>query len=201
MAESNKVSLFQLLAAVTLLTIGLAVFAVRLFHAGEYAMPGGAALIGSVILILFGGVLLWAGTPRWSKWIILAISPLAIFPAVYSIVGESEEVISLFAQDSTGKEVDLRLWIVDREDGAWVGMSRDKAINHSLDGARLEMLRAGSIQCVIPMLTGDRETTRIIHAMKVQKYAAARIAGAIGLYPLEASENTAALRLDPCEQK
>lgn len=198
MSQSNKVPVFQLLAGVILIAIGLAVFAVRLQHAGDYAMPGGGALIGSLLTLLFGSLLLWSGTRRMIVWIILALSPVAIFPAVYSIVGEAEEVISLYATDSAGQAVDLRLWIVDRDDGAWVGMSRDKALEHALDGARLEMLRAGSVQCVIPRLTDDRETTRAIHAMKVEKYAAARAAGAIGLYPLEATERTAALRLEPC---
>lgn len=100
--------------------------------------------------------------------------------------------------------MDLRSWIVDRSDGAWVGMGRNKAITYKLDGARLDsarldMLRAGKKICVVPALVEDRATIREIHRMKVDKYKAAQISSSIGMYPSEASENTAALRLDPCQ--
>lgn len=78
-------------------------------------------------------------------------------------------------------------------------MSRQKAIEHSLDGARVEILRNGDLHCVIPVLHEDRPTVRAIHAMKVEKYAAARTAAPIGLYPREATEATVVLKLVPCE--
>jgi hypothetical protein len=43
----------------------------------------------------------------------------------------------------------------------------------------------------------DRETVRAIYAHKVEKYAVARAAAAIGLYPREVTDTAAALRLDP----
>lgn len=139
------------------------------------------------------------GKPRFLPWILLILSPVALFPVIYSIMGESEEVISLYATDSKGQPADLRLWIVDREDGAWVGMPRSKAVEHALDGVQLQMLRAGQMVCVVPRLYDeDRETVRAIHAMKVEKYSVAQIAGAIGMYPLEATESTVVLRLDNC---
>ena len=92
--------------------------------------------------------------------------------------------------------------LIDREDGAWVGMPRAKALEHALDGARVEMLRGGERSCVRPALFDeDRETVRAIHVRKVGKYAVARLAGAIGLYPLEAGEGSVALRLDPCPSR
>ena len=187
---------FSLLGFV-LLVVGVAVFAVRLIHAGPYAMPHGGALYGALGALLLGGLLVW-GKPRILCWIALLISPLVLFPAIYSIAGESEEVISLYSTDSNNRPVDLRLWIVDREDGAWVGMPKDKAVEHSLHGAQLRMLRAGENVCVTPVLHEDRPTVRAIHSMKVEKYTVAQLAGAIGSYPLEAPDTTVALRLDPC---
>lgn len=198
MSESPKNSKIQIVFGILFMAIGLAVFAVRLQHDGTYAMPHGGPLLGGLGAMLLGGVLLWSNKPRAIGWIALVLSPVAVFPAIYGIVGELEEVVSLYAVGSNGQKTDLRLWIVDRDDGAWVGMSRNKATEYSLNGARLEMLRAGDIQCVIPMLSEDQATTNEIHAMKVEKYAAARGAAAIGMYPLEATPNTAALRLDPC---
>jgi hypothetical protein len=112
--------------------------------------------------------------------------------------GELEEVVSLYATDSAGNPAELRLWIVDRDDGEWVGMPRWKAVEHSLDGARLRLLRNGETRCVVPVLHEDRATVRAIHTLKVEKYAVARGAAAIGLYPREARETAASLRLDPC---
>ena len=113
-------------------------------------------------------------------------------------MAELEEVVSLYATDSAGQSAELRLWVVDRDDGMWVGMPRSKAVEHSLDGARLELLRSGKTRCIVPVLHEDRPTVRAIHAQKVEKYAVARVSAAIGLYPLEASETSVSLRLDPC---
>jgi len=189
------------MVGVAFIVIGLAVFGIRLIHAGDYSMPQGGGLYGGLAAIMLGLFLIWTEKPRPLVWVALAISPVALFPAIYSIMGESEEVISLYAVDSQGGMVDLRLWVVDREDGAWVGMGREKAQTHSLHGRRMKMLRAGEELCVMPMLHEDRPTVTTIHAMKVEKYAVARMAGAIGLYPLEVTESTVVLRLDPCTNR
>ncbi len=192
-------AVFSLLGII-LLAVGVGVFAVRLIHAGPYAMPHGGPLYVAIAAIVLGAILLW-GRLRVLSWIALVVSPVILFPAIYSIGGEVEEVISLYATDSEDQPVDLRLWIVDRDDGAWVGMSKDKAVEHSLDGAQLEMLRAGEIVCVIPALYEDRPTVGAIHGMKVEKYRVAQMAGAIGVYPTEAPPTSVALRLDPCPQQ
>ncbi len=196
---NEKLSISHIIFAVILLATGLAVFAIRLGHDGPYAMPHSSALYGAMAAIILGGIMLWPAKPRALFWLAIVISPIAVFPALYSIMGESEEVISIYATDANNNPADLRLWIVDREDGAWVGMPRWKAVDHSLDGANLQMLRNGELTCVAPVLFDeDRDTVRAIHAMKVEKYAVAKISGAIGLYPLEATETTVVLRLDPC---
>lgn len=187
-----------LIIGLILLATGLAVFGIRFTHAGAYSMPQGGALLGALGAIAIGGLLITIRQWRPLTWVALIISPVALFPALYSIMGEAEEVISLFATDLQGNERDLRLWIVDRDDGAWVGMPRDKALGNNLDGQQLSMLRQGNIVCVVPKLYDDRDTAGAIHAMKVAKYTVAQISGAIGLYPQEAGEQTVALRLDPC---
>ncbi len=198
MAEERKRSIALLLIGFFAIAVTLGVFLVRLRHAGPYVMPEGGAVIGACGLIVIAGLLLWQGAPRAFNWIAIIVMPVALFPAVYSIVGEWEEVISIYAVDGEGTQTNLRLWVVDREDGTWVGMPRDKALKHELDGAQLQMLRGGEFSCVSPALSADMETTRQIHRMKVEKYRAAQLAGAIGLYPLGASEATAVLRLDSC---
>lgn len=180
------------------LALGVAVFAVRLIHEGAYAVPRGANLFGGLGALLLGGVLVWPATPRRLGWLALTVSPVVLFFGLYATMAELEEVVSLYATDSAGDPAELRLWIVDREDGEWVGMPRAKAVEHSLDGARIQLLRNGETRCVMPVLHGDRATVKAIHALKVEKYAVARGAAAIGLYPREARETSVSLRLDPC---
>jgi hypothetical protein len=198
MAASSSSSKFQTAAGWGLLVLGIAVFAVRFLHEGAYAVPRGANLFGGLGALLLGGVLLWPAAVRGLKWLALAASPVVVFFGLYAVMAELEEVVSLYATNSSGQPAQLRLWIVDREDAEWVGMPRSKAIEHALDGAQLELLRSGKTRCVVPVLHEDRETVTAIHALKVEKYAVARAAAAIGLYPREAPESSVSLRLDPC---
>ena len=198
MSEASSSSKLQAGVGWGLLAVGVAVFAVRLVHAGAYAVPRGGNLFGGLGALLLGGALVWSAAPRWLGRLALAASPLVLFFGLYATLAEIEEVVSLYATDSAGQPAELRLWIVDRDDGEWVGMPRAKAIEHCLDGARLELLRNGETRCVVPVLHEDRPTVTAIHALKVEKYAVARGSAAIGLYPREAGEATVALRLDPC---
>ena len=198
MSESSSSSKLQIVVGWGLLALGIAVFAVRLLHEGAYPVPRGGNLFGGLGSLLLGGVLVWPAAPRVLGWLALAASPVVLFFGLYATMAELEEVVSLYATDSAGQPAELRLWIVDREDGEWVGMPRSKAVEHSLDGARLELLRRGETRCVVSVLHEDRTTVTAIHALKVEKYAVARGAASIGLYPREASEAAVSLRLDPC---
>ncbi len=198
MSESGSSSKLQAVVGWGLLVLGVTVFAVRFLHEGAYAVPRGGNLFGGLGALLLGGVLVWSAVPRGLGWLALAASPVVLFFGLYATMAELEEVVSLYATDSAGEPAELRLWIVDREDGAWVGMPRSKAVEHSLDGAQLELLRSGETLCVVPVLHEDRKTVGAIHALKVEKYAVARGAAAIGLYPREAPEAAVSLRLDPC---
>jgi hypothetical protein len=198
MKESNPSSKFRTVIGWGLLALGIAVFAVRSLHEGAYAMPRGANLFGGLGALLLGAVLVSSAAPRGLRWLAMAGSPVVLFFGLYATMAELEEVVSLYATDRSGRPAELRLWIVDREDGAWVGMPRAKALEHSLDGAKLELLRNGETRCVVPVLYEDRVTVKAIHALKVEKYAVARGAAAIGLYPREARETAVSLRLDPC---
>ncbi len=198
MKESNSSSKLQTVIGWGLLALGIAVFAVRSLHEGAYAMPRGANLFGGLGALLVGAVLASSAAPRGLRWLAMAVAPVVLVSGLYATMAELEEVVSLYAIDSAGQPAELRLWVVDREDGAWVGMPRSKAIEHSLDGAQLELLRSGETHCVVPVLHEDRATVKVIHALKVEKYAVARAAAAIGLYPREARETSVSLRLDPC---
>ncbi len=201
MTEPNASSKFQTVVGWGLIAVGVAVFAVRSLHEGAYAMPRGGNLFGGLGALLLGGLLVWPAVPRLVGWLALAASPVVLFLALYATMAELEEVVSLYATDSAGQSAELRLWIVDREDGEWVGMPRTKALEHSLDGARLERLRSGETRCVVPVLHEDRPTVEAVHALKIEKYAVARASAAVGLYPQEAPVTSVSLRLDPCPRE
>ncbi len=198
MSETRSASKTRIVVGCGMLALGVVVFAVRLLHAGAYPVPRGGALFGGLGALLLGGLLLWRALPRALGWLALAASPVVAFPGLYATMAELEEVVSLHATDRAGLPAELRLWIVDREDGEWVGMPRSKALEHALDGARLDLLRNGETRCVVPVLHEDRPTVRAIHALKLQKYAVARAASAIGIYPREARDAAVSLRFDPC---
>lgn len=198
MTGSNAPSKLRIGFGLGLLALGVAVFAVRLLHEGAYPVPRGGNLAGGLGSLLVGAVLVWPAAPRWLAWPALGASPVALFLGLNAAMPELEEVVSLHATDSAGRPAELRLWIVDREDGTWVGMPRSKAVEHSLDGARVELLRNGETRCVVPVLHEDRPTVRAIHALKVEKYAVGRAAATVGLYPRTARASSVALRLDPC---
>jgi hypothetical protein len=139
-----------------------------------------------------------SAAPRVLSWLAVIASPVVLFFGLYATMAEFEEVVSLYATDASGQPAELRLWVVDREDGEWVGMQRSKAIEHSLDGMQLNLLRSGETRCVVPVLHEDRKTVGTIHALKVEKYAVARAAAAVGLYPREAPKTSVSLRLDSC---
>ena len=128
MRESNASSKIQTLVGWGLLAVGIAVFAVRFLHEGAYAVPRGGNLFGGLGALLLGGLLVWPATPGGLGWLALAASPVVLFFGLYATMSELEEVVSLYATDSSGRPSELRLWIVDHEDGEWVGMSRTKAI-------------------------------------------------------------------------
>lgn len=181
-----------------LLAVGVTVFGVRLLHEGAYPMPAGGNLFGGLGSLALGALLLAPSTSRGLAMLALAASPVVLFFGLYATMSELEEVVSLYATDQDGNAAELRLWIIDRDDGEWVGMQRSKAVEHDLDGEPLEMLRAGETRCVVPVLHEDRETVRAVHAQKIEKYEVARVSASIGLYPPEARDTTVALRLDPC---
>ena len=181
-----------------LVVLGVVVFAIRLQHDGAYAVPRGGNLFGGLGSLVVGGALLWRAAPRALVWVALAASPFVVFSGLYATASELEEVVSLYATDQGGRPAELRLWIVDRDDGAWMGMPGAKATEHGLDGARLDLLRDGETRCVELSVHDDRETARAIHAMKMEKYAVARVSSAVGLYPSEARETTVAVRAVPC---
>ena len=70
----------RLLGSVLIL-LGIAVFLVRLHHAGVYVMPGGGNLLAGALALVLGAWLLspWAvspGTGQRLSWLGLAVGPI-----------------------------------------------------------------------------------------------------------------------------
>ncbi len=192
MSQEKPRSLAAVLVAAITLAAGLAAFLMPLRHAGPYGIPG-RGLVGGLLCFVIAGVLLWRAAPRLLHWIALAATPLVLFFALYGALAELEEVVVLYTE-----KADLRLWIVDHEGVQWVSMPRAKAEANGLDGARLELLRAGRVSCVVPRLVEDPAANQRTFDLRQEKYAIQRFGGLLGMFGDGPGPVTVTLRLDPC---
>jgi hypothetical protein len=173
---------------------GLAAFLVPLHHAGPYGIPG-RGLVGGLLCLAVSAALLLRGIPRGVRIVAMVASPFVLFLASYGALAELEEVVVLRAGDAA-----LRLWVVDDPDGvAWVSMSRAKAEQHGLDGARVGLLRAGTERCVVPRLVDGPAAKRQTFDLRQQKYAVQRLGGMLGMFGDGPAPDGVTLRLDPCD--
>jgi len=190
-ASGSRSIVASIVGALTL-GAGLAAFLVPLQHAGPYGIPG-RGLVGGLLCFAISGVLLVRGMPAILRGVALAASPIVLFFALYGALAELEQVVVLYSEDA-----DLRLWIVDHEGVAWVSMPRSKADAHALDGAKLELLRAGATRCVVPRIVDDPSANRRTFDLRQEKYAIQRLGGMLGIFGDGPGAETITLRLDPC---
>lgn len=193
MSSAKRRSIAASVVGVLLLVAGLAAFLVPLRHAGPYGIPG-RGLVGGLLCLAISAVLLVRGAPAIVRGVAWVASPFVLFLALYGALAELEEVVVLRA----GK-AELRLWIVDHEGVEWVSMPRSKEQAHALDGARLELLRAGETRCVIPRIVDDPLANRRTFDLRQQKYAVQRLGGWIGMFGDGPGPETITLRLDRCD--
>ncbi|MBW2243720.1 MAG: hypothetical protein JRH01_17185 [Deltaproteobacteria bacterium] len=204
MTAPERPSVGWAIAGALMLVVGASVFLIRFQHAGPYEMPAGGNLRAGVLALLLGA---WLVRPWWGtrglaaalRWGAIAACVPVLFFALYATLAELEEVVVLRAKDAAGQPANLRLWIVDKEDGAWVAMPVQKADAHSLAAAPLQLLRRGEERCVIAKPFTDRETLEAVVRLRHEKYSIQRLATRIGLFEERPSGTTVVLRLDPCE--
>ncbi len=192
MTETMPRSKASLIVGTLALAAGLASFAVPLHHGGPYGIPG-RGLVGGLLCLAASAVLFARGTPRLLRGVVLAVSPVILFLALYGALAELEEVVVLYAEDA-----DLRLWIVDHDGAEWVSMPRDKATSNRIDGAKLERLRGGEKRCVVPRIVDDPIANRRTFDLRQDKYAVQRLGGMLGMFGEGPGPETITLRLDPC---
>jgi len=144
---------------------------------------------------VISGVLLARGTPMIARGVALVAAPIVLFFALYGALAEFEEVVVLYTEDA-----ELRLWIVDHDGVEWVSMPRSKAERHGIDGAKLELLRAGATRCVVPRIVEDPHANRRTFDLRQEKYAVQRLGGVLGMFGEGPGPDTITLRLDSCEQ-
>jgi uncharacterized membrane protein YiaA len=205
MNDSKALSRSAQVVGWLLLAAGISVFAIRLQHAGPYELPERGNLRAGLLALALGLLLaapwlrLAAGRgTSIATALLLAVSPIVFFFSLYATLAEFEEVIVLRATDSSGAPSNLRLWIVDYEGVAWVSMPDAKAQEHSLDGARVDMLRAGQTSCVVPALSQDPAEGERTFQLRDEKYAVQRLGRLIGIFGEGPGPQTVTLRLDPC---
>ena len=193
MSKTKPRSMAGLIVGLLALCAGLGAFLVPLHHAGPYGIPG-RGLVGGLLCFAISGVLIARRMPTIARGIALIASPIVLFFALYGALAELEEVVVLYAEDA-----ELRLWIVDHDGIEWVSMQRSKAVEHSIDGAKLELLRAGITRCVVPRIVGDPIANRRTFDLRQEKYAMQRLGSVLGMFGDGPGPRTITLRLDRCE--
>ena len=191
------------LFGILLILLGIAVFVIRLQHAGPYAMPEGGNLIGAVLAFVIG---LWflrpflrsGSLPHIIGWPAVLATPVVMFFTLFSILGEVEEVISVTLESPNGTVGTYRLWVVDLDGTAWTTMRDEKAETAGFDNTTGQMLRNGESSCVTITRHDDMETLSTIHDMKYEKYAAMRFAVMTGVFQRQAQEASTAVEFAPC---
>ena len=133
--------------------------------------------------------------------LVLLTSPVVLFLALYATLAEVEEVVVLKATNSSGDAADLRLWIVDLEGFSWIVMPSEKAREHGLDGARVELLREGELHCVETTVTNDRETVTAVRDARYERYAIQRLATSVGIFTREPGPDAIVVRVAPCTDR
>jgi hypothetical protein len=172
------------------LLMGLAVFAVRLHHAGPYPVPGPIDLAAGCTAILVGALLIRPPWRRpagdgvsWATRALLGLSPIVFVVALVAMGHEAEEVVVLRTTGADGDVRETRLWVVDHEGAPWVVTSL--AGPHDADLAatpRVEIVRGGETQCWLAERHVERETLVTLLQLRSEKYRAQRIAIASGLW-------------------
>ena len=189
--------------AILCFSLSACVFLIRLHHPGPYAFPEQGNLRAALLALALG---VWFSRP-WSsdfplgrplELAILVLTPVILFFALYSTLAELEEVVALETVDRDGREVVLRLWVMDAEGAEWVNMPRAKARAHGLERRRVELLRNGEWSCREAALVEDRMIVSRIDRLASKKYAVKRLAIRIGLFGEEASPDVVSIRLTPC---
>ena len=192
MSDTKSRSIGATIVGVVTLGAGLAAFLVPLQHAGPYGIPG-RGLVGGLLCFAISAVLLARGTPALARGVALVASPIVLFFALYGALAEFEEVVVLYSSDA-----ELRLWVVDYDGVGWVSMPRSKADRYAINGAKLELLRAGTTGCVVPRIVEDPIANRRTFDLRQQKYAVQRLGGVLGMFGDGPGPDTITLRLDPC---
>jgi hypothetical protein len=201
--KSGLAPTLRRIVGASMLAVGVSVFLVRLGHAGPYALPQGGNLAGGLLALALGGWLAFRGPAvgqleKVGTRLALLASPVILFFTLYATLAEVEEVVVLKATSSSGEAADLRLWIVDLEGFSWIVMPIDKAREHSLDGARLELLREGELRCVETTVESDRETVTAVRNARYERYAIQRLATMVGVFTREPGPEAIVVRVAPC---
>lgn len=203
MNEPGLATTLRRIAGGVMLAVGVSVFLVRLGHAGPYAWPQGGSLAGGLFALALGGWLAFRGPgagafEKIGTRLALLASPVVLFFALYATLAEVEEVVVLKATNSSGEAAELRLWIVDLDGFSWIVMPIEKAGEHGLDGARLELFREGELRCVETTVVSDRETVTAVRDARYERYAIQRLATAVGIFTREPWPDAIVVRVAPC---
>jgi len=176
---------------IVLIALGLAVFLVRLRHAGPYFLPEGGNLAGGLGALVCGALLIRAKAAkiggqavRIGLTSLLAIASLVSFYlALYGTLAELEEVVVVRPRCESERDDPLRFWIVDDAGALWISMGPGKAERTGLSRTRVvSLLRDGKERCMDAAIVDDPAILRRVLPLLEEKYTVARVAVSLGVF-------------------
>lgn len=188
---------------VALLAFGVAIFAVRLHHAGPYPFPHGLDL-GAAVASIAAGLLLWRFGRRSALLarLVFAATPVLVFASLVAIGHEAEEVVVLRTHDAQGAVLETRLWVVDYDGAPWIVTTPlGQHVRNLTAEPRVELMRHGETRCFVARRFEDRVTIEAAFHARERKYWTQRIGEAAGLWAApggDLQKIAVAIRLDPC---
>lgn len=196
--------LVRRIVGVALLVVGVAVFAVRLGHAGPYAVPADGNLRAALAAFVLAAFFLWrtrrvSPVERTISVLAWVATPIVLFFGLYATLAEIEEVVVVESLTEEGDAINMRLWVVDAASLEWVNMPRAKAVRNGLTRARVGFFRDGETLCREATMVEDRSTVVRNSKLASEKYAIKRLATWIGVFSKEAPPELVTVRLAPCE--
>ncbi|MCR9095214.1 MAG: hypothetical protein NXI30_13420 [bacterium] len=188
---------------IALFLLGLTVFLIRLQHEGPYFLPEGGNLVGGLLALACGALIFFDVLPSEggggvAQGALLLTSLLALYLAAFATLAEVEEVVVVRPGCGETRGGALRLWVIDDDGAIWATMGRDKAKRNGISTARtVTLLRGGEEACVVAAVIDDERLVEHVSLLREDKYAAERIAVALGIFGDDRFESNVALRMGP----
>ncbi len=132
----------------------------------------------------------------------LVVGLLVLLGAISFALIETGEVVVLHTTDDRGEVSSTRLWVVDYDGSPWIGAGRSNRrwLARLRANPRVELIRAGRVQCHLAQPVEDPEIVDIVLTLFQEKYRTQSLGARFINWVAGRRDptNRAVIHLDPC---